>query len=259
MKKSIYGAIFLATIVFAACEKEDSLPTRFTPIPAENTNVKFLMMSPDAPAINFIANGQKATSVTPTLTNAVVGLGFSAIYPATIGYSSIPSGAIKIDAKVPDSSTVLPGQTVFTGTSTFAANKFYTYALVDSLSRISSVLVEDDPMVPDVSKAYIRIANFIPNGAVKVEVVKTSSGNAFSKTYSSVPFKSFTAYDSLGAGAGQTYRIFLRHPVTDVKLDSISGLVPTNTKKYTIYTRGVFGQSGSTNTRRPIITNYINF
>jgi hypothetical protein len=259
MKKLIYGAIFFVAFAFAACEKEDSLPTRFTPIPAVNTNVKFLMMSPDAPSVNFIANGQKATSVTPTLSNVVLGLGFPAIYPATIGYTSIPSGAIKIDAKVPDSSTTLPGQTVFTSTTTFAPNKYYTYALVDSLSKLSSVVVEDDPTVADASKAYFRIANFIPNSAVKVEVIKTSSGNPYTSTYNSIAFKAFTAYDTLGAGAGQTYRIFLRHPVTNVKLDSISGLVPINTKKYTIYCRGVFGQSGSTNTRRPIITNYINF
>lgn len=119
--------------------------------------------------------------------------------------------------------------------------------------------MEDDPTVADATKAYIRVANFISNSPVKVEVVKTSTGNTFSATYNNLAFKSVSNFNSLGAGAGQTYRVYLRNPATDAKLDSISAFVPTNTKKYTIYARGVMGQTGSTNTRRPIITNYINF
>ena len=260
MKKIIYSLVFFTAFTMYGCVKKDeSIPTRFTSIPANNTNVKFLVMSPDAPTVNFVANGEKVTSVTPTATNAVVGLSFASIYPATVGYSSINSGTLKLDAKVPDSSLVLPGQTVFTNTPTLSAGKFYTYVLVDSLAKLSSVLVEDDPNLPDQTKAYFRVANFIPNGAVKIEVLKTSTGNPYTATYNSLAFKTVSAFDSLGAGAGQTYRIFLRDPVSNAKLDSIAGLVPTNTKKYTIYCRGVLGQSGSTNTRRPIITNYINF
>ena len=259
MKTIISGFVFVMVLTIIGCDKKDSLPIRFTPIPASNTNVKFLMMSPDAPSVNFIANGQKSSSVTPTSTNVVLGMLFPAIYPATIGYATIPSGAIKIEAKVPDSSTVMPGQVVLTNTPTFVANKFYTFAMVDSLSKLSAVVVEDDPTVADPSKAYFRVANFISNSPVKIEIVKTSTGNPFTATFTNYAFKNVSTYDSLGAGAGQTYRVFLRHPTTDVKLDSISAFVPTNTKKYTIYCRGVMGQTGSTNTRRPIITNYINF
>ncbi len=259
MKKSIYGILIMAGIALVGCDKKDSLPTRFTSISAQNTNVKFLMMSPDAPSLNFIANGQKSTSVTPTTSGVVLGMLFPTIYPATIGYASLNSGALKIEAKVPDSAIVMPGQVVFTNTPTFNANKFYTYALVDSLSRLSAIVVEDDPTVADPSKAYFRVANFIPNSPVKIEIVKTSTGNPYTATYNNLAFKAVSSYDTLGAGAGQTYRVYLKNPVTDVKLDSISGLVPLNTKKYTIYCRGVMGQTGSTNSRRPIITNYINF
>jgi len=261
MKQSIIGLLIfaLATGFMVGCTKIDSIPTRFTPIPGNNTNVKFLMMSPDAPNINFFANGIKFSAVVPTIGGVVLGTGYPAIYPATIGYATIAGGAVKIDAKVPDSAAVMPGQVVFTSSPTFAATKFYTYALVDSLSRLTAVVVEDDPTVADASKAYIRIANFIPNSPVKVEVVKTSTGNAYNATYDNLAFKSVSVFDSLGAGTGQTYRVFLRNPVTNAKLDSISAFVPINTKKYTIYARGVLGQTGSTNSRRPIITSYINF
>jgi hypothetical protein len=259
MKKIIIAMLSVAGLTVIGCDKKDTLPTRFTTIPAGNTNVKFLMMSPDAPSVNFFVNGEKSSAVAPSSLNIVLGMGFPSLYPATIGYASINSGAAKIDAKVPDSASVMPGQVLLTNTPTFAANKFYTFAMVDSLSKLSAVVVEDDPTVADATKAYFRVANFINNSPVKVEIIKTSTGNPFTATFSNFAFKNVTTYDTLGAGAGQTYRIFLRHPTTDVKLDSISAFVPTNTKKYTIYCRGVMGQTGSTNTRRPIITSYVNF
>lgn len=259
MNNRIKGIIIIAGLALAACGKTDSLPTRFTPIPTTNTNVKFLNMSPDAPAINFYAGGSKATAVVPNTAGVVQGMGFPTIYPAVIGYASIGSGAQKIDARVPDSATTMAGQNIHTSTPTFVAGKFYTYTLVDSLSKLSAVVVEDDPTVADASKAYIRVANFIPNGNVHIEVVKTSSGNVFNAAYNNVSFKTISNFDSLGAGAGQTYRVYLRNSTNNAKLDSISAFVPSNTKKYTIYARGVLGQTGSSNTRRPIITNYINF
>lgn len=258
MKISIYGLIIIVTFLLPGCDKKSTLPQHYIIIPPGNTNVKFLQMSPDAPQVNFIVNGSKVTAVPPTATNAVQGLAFPSFYPATVGYATFASGAAKIDAKVPDSSTVTPGAIIFTGTQTFEANKYYTYALVDSIKRLNALVVEDDPRIPDPAKAYFRVANLIPNGNVKIEIIKTSTGNPYSITYPNVAFKSFSPFDTLGAGAGQIYRVFLRNRQTDVKLDSIAAFTPSNTKKYTIYARGVLGLTG-TNVRRPIISVYTNF
>jgi len=261
MKKTIYSLLFLVTGIgfFACIKKNDSLPIRYSPIPSGNTNVKFLMLSPDAPTLNFFVNDQKASAVAPSSTGVVQGFVFPSIYPSTVGYTTLPSGSVKVDAKVTEASTTLPGQVISTTNNTFEAGKFYTYVLLDSMSHITTVAVEDDPTVADTSKAYFRIGNFTSNSpSVKIDMIKTSSGTPFSQTFANVPFKSVSAFSTLEAGAGQVYKIYLKDPITDAKLDSISAFTPAKTKKYTIYTRGVMGLPVS-NAKRPIITSYTNF
>lgn len=256
MKKIILGLFAISALV-VACKKIDSIPVRFTPIPATNTNVKFLNMSPDAPQFNFFVNNIKASATAPTTSGVVQGYVFPAIYPATIGYASVPSGSVTIVAKVTDSSIITPGAVLNTTTENLTANRFYTYAIFDSVSRIQSVLVEDDPSVPDTSKAYFRLGNFIGNGPVRIEFTKTNTAaGPVSRNFPNLTPKTVTNFDSLSA-KGATYKVMMYNSA-NVKLDSISAFTPTATKKYTIYARGVLGLTG-TNTRRPIITNYINF
>ncbi len=174
MKKSIYSLLSIVMLGISGCDKIDSIPTRFTPIPVTNTNVKFLMLSPDAPQVNFFANSAKVSAVAPSATNAVLGFVYASVYPGAVGYATIPSGSVKVDSKVPDSSLVTPGAVILSTTQSFDPLKFYTYAIVDSLSKISAVVVEDDPTVADPTKAYFRIANFVSNNpTVKIEIVKT--------------------------------------------------------------------------------------
>lgn len=257
MKKIILGTVFIALLT-AGCEKEDSIPTRFTPNPASNTNVKFLMLSPDAPPVNFFANGVKSSSLLVPSSGIVQGMVFPGVFPSIVGYATIPSGSIKIDTKVTDSSTVMPGEVLLSTTQTLDAGKFYTYVVMDSVSKITSVFVEDDLSVPNTAVPYYRLANFTSNSpTMKIQIRKTTG-----ETYpfpivstTDLAFKSVTPFSEMEAET--TYRIYLLNPVTDAKLDSISGFAPTAGRKYTIYTRGVFGLTG-TNTRRPIITSYTN-
>jgi hypothetical protein len=132
-------------------------------------------------------------------------------------------------------------------------------AVFDSLSKIASVVVEDDPSVPNPTTSYFRLANFVSNSpSIKIEFVKTSSGTPFTLNFPNVAYKSISTFDTLSAGSGQVYKIYLKNPATDAKLDSISAFTPSQSKKYTIYARGVMGLPVS-NTKRPIITNYVNF
>jgi hypothetical protein len=260
MKKVFYQSIFVMGLGIGifSCIKEDSLPTRYTAVPETNTFIRFHAFSPDAPQINYLINGSKATAVSPTTDNKEQGMIFPSAYPATVGYVTAASGSLKIDATVPSTSTVTPGVVIATTTQNFAANKYYSYFMADSLSKITTTVVEDDPALADVTKAYFRLANFVSNGSsVKIEILKTSTGTPYSKTYPAVAFKSVTAFEELEASPA-IYKIYLRHPTTDAKLDSISAFTPSATKKYTIYTRGVLGLTG-TNTKRPIISQYANF
>lgn len=241
MKKTIIGFSAIITIVFFACKKEHSIPDRFTPNPESNTNVKFLNMSPGAASINFFANGTKISATTPTGTGALVvtGMAYPAIFPNTIGYSTIPSGSLKIDAKVPDSAAVMPGTTVLSSTQNFTAGKFYTLAMVDTVTQAKTLLVEDDPTVADQTKAYLRVANFAADSAINVVVLKTSAGYAYSKTYTNVNSKTVLAFDSLGAGAGQVYSISFMRPANNAVISTLTNFAPSQTKKYTLYVRGL--------------------
>ncbi len=258
MNKIFLGLITLATICWS-CDKESSLTDKFTPIPTGNSNVKFLMMSPNASNVNFFVNGSKSSAVASTTSNVVQGLNFGSIYPATIGYTTIPSGSLKIEAKVTDSSSVMPGAVLSTSTHNFDPNKFYTFALVDSVSKISTVLVEDDPSVPNPTKAYLRVGNLVSNAAnVTLEIIKTSPAPATSiKVFTDFSFKSFSAFEMLDAGSGEIYKISLRDATTNFELSSLT-FTPTITKKYTIFARGVMGQP-ITSAVRVSLSSYINF
>lgn len=255
----IFIGIAVISFAVASCEQEDTIPERFTPNNPTNSNVKFLMMAPDAPEVNFFVNGIKSSAVSPTSTGIVKGMVFPSLFPSTIGYTTVPGGSVTIDAKVTDSSAVTPGAVLLSSPQTLDPNKFYTYVLMDSVHKITSALLEDDPSVPDPTKAYYRLANFVSNGNTAIFEVARVTG--FSYPYPVIRtldlnFKTATAFDTLSGGV--TYRFYLRHPTTNAKLDSISNFTPTPTKKYTIYGRGVLGLTG-TNAKRPIITNYVNF
>ena len=248
MKKTITTFIILGSFFFVACEKDNSLPIRFTPIPEGNTNVKFLNMSPGAASINFFANNDKISSTAPTGSGATVvtGMGYPALFPSTIGYATVPSGTIKIDAKVPDSAAVMPGATVITSNQTLASKKFYTLALVDTVTQAKILLVEDDPSVPDHSKAYMRVANFTADSAITVVVTKTSGGSSYSKTYANLTALTVSAFDSIGAGQGQVYSVSFRRASNNVQLGIVSSFAPTATKKYTFYMRGLVRTTSTT-------------
>jgi len=256
MKKTIFGFVIAVAVILVGCDQTDTIPERYTAIPGNNTNIKFLNMSPNSPQVNFFANGAKASAIAPTSTNAEAGMAYNSFYPAAIGYTTLPSGSIKIDAIVPASSAVVPGTTLLTTTQTFDVGKFYTMVMLDTFTAAKALIVQDDPSVPDPSKGYFRIANYLANSPVKVEVIKTSSGYSYSKTFASVAAKTVLPYDTLGAGSGQIFKILLRNATTDARLDSVVNFTPSMTKKYTFYVRG---GNATTGTTRPLISTYTNF
>lgn len=261
MKKIIFSLLTIAIITFAivSCNKQNTLPDHYIPVTDEHTNIKFLQLSPGAPPLNFYVNGIKSTAVlTATGANKVLGLSYPDLYPATIGYTSLTPGSLKVDAKVIDSSTVMPGAVLLSATQTFAANKFYTFALVDTFTKVSYVAVEDDPTIPDETKSYLRVANFIADSAINVVITKTSSDYPYSKTYTNVAPKTVLAFDSLGAGTGQVYKIELKRASNNSTLVTLINFTPSRTKKYTFFARGLMRLPLS-NMSAPTVGTYTNF
>lgn len=233
-----------------SCTKTNTIPDRTTLIPASNAYIKAMQMSPDAPLFNVMIDSIRAITILETSPNIESGIAFGAVVPSTAdGYSAVPGGTYMVSAKVSSTSATLPGQTIASKSANLAQGKFYTLAFVDSLSRMDAVIVEDDLNVPDTSKAYFRIANFMLNGTADVEFVSTAGGNNFIKN--GIAFKTAGNFETLTAA---TYsKIYLRANGSATKLDSIQNFTPVKGRKYTLYTRGVVGQTGSTNTKRPLL------
>jgi hypothetical protein len=249
MKNTIYRLITL-TVCISSCTKTNTIPDRTTIIPVSYAYVKAMQMSPDAPLFNVMVDSIRAITVLETSPNVESGIAFGAVVPSTAdGYSVVIGGARTISAKVTSVSTTFPGQTIVSKTTNLAQGKYYTMAFVDSLSRLDAVIIEDDLNVPDTSKAYFRIANFMLNGAADVEFVSTAGGNNFMKN--GIAFKNASNFETLTPA---TYsKIYLRSNGSTTKLDSIQNFIPIKGRKYTLYTRGVVGQTGSTNTKRPLL------
>ena len=214
-------------------------------------------MSPDAPAFNLMVDSLRAVTVLSNSTTGLEsGLVFGNLFPSLAGgYALVPGGNHTITAKVPTTSTTTPGQTILTKSADLATGKFYTIAIVDSLSKLDAVIVEDDRNVTDTSKSYFRIANFLVRGTVDVEFIGTSGGYNFMKN--GIAFKTVTKFDTLRPSPA-SYKVLLRTTGSTTRLDSVT-LTPLKGRKYTLYTRGVVGQTGSTNTRRPLIFSTLTF
>ena len=247
--------LFFTLILFIAigCDKEDSLQQRG--VAADGAGVKVMHLSPDAPSFNLLVDSTKTVGVLSS--NSIeAGMVFGNIFPSlTGGYAFVPIGSHTVSAKVPASSASLPGQTIVSESFTFDQNKFYSIAVVDSLSKLDAVIVEDNLSIGDTSKAYFRIANFMLKGTADVEVTSnTITGYNFQRN--AIAYKSVSNFDTITAG---TYKIMLRANGSATRLDSITAFAPAKGRKYTLYTRGVVGQTGSTNTRRPLIFQMTNY
>jgi len=254
MKKNIVLFILLITGL-TACDKLDALQDRG--LPQEGANIKAMHMSPDAPAFNLMVDSIRVVTVlSSTTTGLESGLVFGSLFPSLAGgYAVVPGGSHSISAKVPSTSTTLPGQTIVTKNSTLVSGKFYTIAIVDSLSKLDAVIVEDDRNVADTSKAYFRIANFLVRGSVDIEFINLTGGYNFMKN--GIAFKTVTNFDTLTPSPA-SYKVLLRTTGSTTRLDSVT-LTPLKGRKYTLYTRGVVGQTGSTNTKRPLIFSTLTF
>ena len=243
----------LITIVITGCDKIDSLQQRGDI--ASGASIKAMHLSPDAPAANLMVDDIKTVGVLSS-TAIESGLVFGNIFPSLSGgYAFVPAGTHTVSAKVPGSSAVLPGQTITSKSVNLEQGKFYTVALVDSLSKLEAVIIEDNLNIPDTSKSYFRIANFMMKGTADVEITSsTIPGYSFQKN--GIAYKAASNFDTLSAG---TYKILLRANGSSTRLDSITAFAPANGRKYTLYTRGVVGQTGSTNTKRPLIFQMTNY
>ncbi|MFZ1517003.1 MAG: DUF4397 domain-containing protein, partial [Saprospiraceae bacterium] len=176
MKNKI--SIFLSTILFASI-------TLFTSCKEDESNddksyAKVLVThaSPNAPGVDLLVDNSKQNSSALT-------------FPNNTGYLQVESGTRNIKVNVTGTST-----TVIEANLMLAKDNNYSVIAVDSVSKISAIVLADDLSAPAAGKAHVRFIHLSPN-APAVDVAVASSGAV---VFGNKAFKEYTAFTPLDAG-----------------------------------------------------------
>ncbi len=229
--KNIIAAVFIIALstILMGCS-EDSNPTTMA---VSKSNVLVAHTSPNAPGVDLLVDGTVA--------------GTNLTFPNNTGYLSVNSGTRNIKVNVTGTST-----TVINADVPFEKDMNYSVFAIDSVSKISPVVVTDNLTMPASGKSHIRFFHFSPN-APAVDVAVTGGpvlfGNrTFNKTVSSTEM----AYTPVDAG---TYNLEVRLAGTTTVVLSLPGIVLENGKIYTVFAKGFVGGSGTQALGAQIVVN----
>jgi len=224
MKKKVFAfipvAIIAAVVLISSCTKEE-----------EKTYAKVLVThaSPDAPGVDLLVDNSKQNSAALT-------------FPNNTGYLQLESGTRNIKVNVTGTST-----TVINADLALEKDKNYSVFAIDSVSKLSALVVADDLTAPASGKAHVRFIHLSPN-APAVDVAVTGGGVVFGNK----SFKDYTAFTPLDAG---TYNLEVRVAGTTTVALPLPGIVLQAGKIYTVYAKGFLGGSGSQALGAEIIVN----
>jgi hypothetical protein len=137
--------------------------------------------------------------------------------------------------------------TVINADLTIDENKNYSVFAVDSVSKISAVVVADDLTAPASGKAHVRFIHLSPN-APAVDVAVTGGAVVFGNK----SFKDATAFTPLDAG---TYNLEVRVAGTTTVALPLPGITLEAGKIYTVFAKGFLGGTGSEALGAQIIVN----
>ena len=224
MKKNILIltaiAVVFMSVFITSCNKEE-----------DKTYGKVMVAhaSPNAPGVDLLVDNTKVNT--------------SALnFPNNIGYLSVETGMRNFKVNVTGTST-----TVINADLTIDENKNYSVFAIDSVSKISALVVADDLTAPASGKAHVRFIHLSPN-APAVDVAVTGGAVVFGNK----SFKSSTAFTPLDAG---TYNLEVRVAGTTTVALPLPGIVLEAGKIYTVFAKGFLGGTGASALGAQIIVN----
>jgi Domain of unknown function (DUF4397) len=245
LKYIVSAALSLIVMMFvAACGKDDvASPT--------SGRVRFFHAVSDAPTagVDLIVDGTIVnlrnwlTAGTPLADSSFkYGAGFPGTTDSSYFYLTEGAHNIKVNA-------LGTATTVASLDTTIAAGKNYTAFAIDSLAKVSFLVVEDKLPVAKTGKAWVRVAHLSPNAGnvdVMLKYVKTVTGV-------------LTTLDSAAVGSGVAYKTvsdFIEVKAPDSLTVEFRGAGTTKSavtfpksalvagRCYTILARGIVGKSG---------------
>ena len=226
MKKrlSVFTAVFLfaGLAMVSSCSKDEETKTY--------SNVLVTHASPDAPGVDLLVDGSKQNSAALS-------------FPSNTGYLKVESGSRNVKVNVSGTST-----TVINADLALEKDKNYSVFAIDSVSKISALVLTDDLTAPASGKAHVRFVHLSPN-APAVDVAVASSGAV---VFGNKAFKEYTAFTPLDAG---TYNLDVRVAGTNTVALVLPAITLESGKIYTVFAKGFLGGSGAQALGAEIIVN----
>ncbi|MBK7764082.1 MAG: DUF4397 domain-containing protein [Bacteroidetes bacterium] len=214
----------VSTIMFSSCDKDDVIA-----LPIDTSGLLVVHASPNAPGVDLLVDNAKVNSAALT-------------FPLNTGYLSINSGTRNLKVNVSGTST-----TVINADVPFTKNVNYSLFAVDSVSKISTVLLQDDLTTPAAGKAHVRFVHLSPDApAVDIALV----GGAV--VFPNKAFKESTSFTPLDAG---TYNLEVRLTGTSTVALTLPPLTLQSGKIYTVFAKGFAGGTGSQALGAEVIAN----
>lgn len=218
--------LMIGASLFTSCKDDDEDET---PAPAGSGKVLITHASPDAPAVDLLLDNVKLnTAPVAFLDNT--------------GYLTATAGTRNIKINVAGTST-----TALSANLPVTNGKNYSVFAVDSVSKLSAVVFEDNLAAPASGKAHIRFIHLSPN-APAVDIALDGGAVVFGD----YEFKEGSAFTPLDAN---TYDLEVRVAGTsNVALD-LDPITLTAGKIYTVYAKGFLGGVGAQALGAEIIVN----
>ena len=222
--RSIFAsALFVASIVLvSSCKKDETTHS--------HANVLVTHASPDAPGVDLLVDNTKQNSSALT-------------FPNNTGYLQVEPGTRNIKVNVTGTAT-----TVIEADLMLTKDESYSVFAVDSVSKISAVVLTDDLTAPAAGKAHVRFVHLSPN-APAVDVAVASSGAV---VFGNKAFKEYTAFTPLDAG---TYNLDVRVAGTTTVALVLPAITLESGKIYTVFAKGFLGGTGAQALGAEIIVN----
>jgi hypothetical protein len=154
----------------------------------------------------------------------------------------VEAGTRNIKVNVSGTST-----TVINADLALSKDQNYSVFAIDSVSKISALVLTDDLTAPASGKAHVRFVHLSPN-APAVDVALTGGAVVFGNK----AFKDYTAFTPLDAG---TYNLEVRVAGTSTVALPLPGITLQAGKIYTVFAKGFLGGTGSEALGAEIIAN----
>lgn len=223
---ALLGLVFvLGLTAVTGCSDDESVTN---PPAAQTARVLTVHASPNAPGVDLLVD------------NVVAGTNLT--FPNNTGYLTVPAGTRNVKVNVTGTAT-----TVINADLPLTAAGNYSVFAVDSVSKISALVLTDNLAAPAAGKAHVRFIHLSPN-APAVDVALAGGAVVFANK----AFKEYVDFTPLDAG---TYNLEVRLAGTGTVVLPLPGISLTAGKIYTVFARGFVGGAGAQALGAEIISN----